>query len=139
VTVRFEPTAEGTHICTIDTDTDCADVSCTGVGEDVSGIVDDKEKAIPAAFRLIQNSPNPFSFATGIRYELPVDCHVKLEIYTVLGGKVATLVDEHQAAGYRIAHWDGRNGDGSKLAAGIYMCRLQSGSYVEIKKMVLHK
>jgi hypothetical protein len=136
VTVRFEPTAGDTQLCTIETGTDCSNVSCTGVGYDPSFV---KEPAIPSVFRLAQNSPNPFVGATQIMYQLPVDCHMKLEIYTVLGRKVATLVDQHQSAGYRSARWDAVGDDGTRLPGGIYLCRMEAPGYVRTTKMILLK
>jgi flagellar hook assembly protein FlgD len=68
-----------------------------------------------------------------------VDCYVSLQIWDVLGRKVVTLVDEYQRAGYKTAHWNSRNEDGSSISSGIYLYRLESGSYVEIKKMVVMK
>ncbi len=139
VTVRFAPTSAGTQLCAIQTGAACATVSCTGVGEDQSGTEDRKDRGIPGAFSLSQNSPNPFSPTTEIRYGLPADCHVRLQIYDILGKQVTTLVDEYQAAGYKIAYWDGRSGDGMELSSGIYLCRLESGSYIEFRKMILAK
>lgn len=87
----------------------------------------------PKTFSLAQNYPNPFNPVTEISYKLAADCHVKLEVYGVLGQRVATLVDEYQTAGYRVVRWDAD----AKLSSGIYFYRLQAGSFVEMKKMVL--
>jgi hypothetical protein len=85
-------------------------------------------------FRLFQNYPNPFNHQTTIQYNLPVSGHVKVEIYTVLGQKVTTLVDDFQEADtYELIY------DASKLASGIYLYRFQAGDYVETRKMVLMK
>jgi agmatine deiminase len=134
VTVRFEPAIGGSLYCTVETGTDCNDVSCSGFCDDQSSV---REQKIPTAFMLAQNSPNPFSPVTEIRYELPVDCHVRLDIYSVLGKRVATLVDQHQTAGYRSVHWDSRTRDGRNLPGGIYLYRLQTGDYIQVRKMVL--
>jgi hypothetical protein len=136
VTVRFEPTAAGALPCSVSTGTACSDVACIGVGDDLAGISDRK---IPDVFGLAQNSPNPFTQTTEIRYQLPVDCQVRLTIYDLLGRKVKTLVNGTQSAGYKTAHWDCRNDQGRELPSGIYMYMLRSGSYVETKKMVLMK
>jgi agmatine deiminase len=137
VTVRFEPTVAETLGCTVDAGGDCVDVVCTGVGEELSSSAG--PMAIPSAFRLAPNSPNPFSSGTNVSYELPVDCQVRIEIYGILGEQVATLVDEYQKAGYRIAHWNPTAGNAGDPAAGIYLCKLQAGDYVEIRKMVYQK
>ncbi len=90
----------------------------------------------PNAFALHQNYPNPFNPATIIAYQLPSASAVKLELYDVLGRKVATLVDARQNAGsYRYAL------DASRfsLASGVYFYRLQAGDFVQTRKMVLTK
>jgi len=63
-------------------------------------------KPIPRSYALYQNFPNPFNPSTTIRYQLPVDGKVKLEIYNILGEKVITLVNEEQTAGYYSKIWD---------------------------------
>lgn len=88
---------------------------------------------IPLTF-FSQNYPNPFNPETEIRYTIPVDCQVNLEVYNLVGQKVATLVDGEQKAGYRIAKWDA-----SPFASGIYFYRIQAGDFVQTTKMVLLK
>ena len=89
---------------------------------------------IPTKFALEQNYPNPFNPTTNIRYQLPVTAEVKLEIYNLLGQKVATLIDKRQVAGlYSISF------DASKLSSGIYLSRLSAGDRVFVKKMILIK
>lgn len=108
------------------------DVSLDGT-TGMSGPVLAAPRETPTAFSLAQNYPNPFNPVTEISYQLPADCHVKLEVFGVLGRKVATLVDEHQPAGNRTVHWNA----GADVASGIYFYRLQAGDFVEMKKMVL--
>ncbi len=91
----------------------------------------------PGAFDLQQNHPNPFNPVTVIEYDLPVDCRVRLEIYDVLGRRIATLVDARQTAGIKQARWDGTNREGIDVASGIYFYRLEAGSFIETRKMVL--
>lgn len=90
----------------------------------------------PTAFALNQNYPNPFNPETRVGYRLPIAADVKLELYDALGRKVATLVNARQEAGsYLIAF----NAQTLKLASGAYFYRLQAGSFVETKKMILMK
>ncbi len=89
---------------------------------------------MPRTFLLEQNYPNPFNPSTTIRYQLPVASEVKLEVYDVLGKKVATLVSERQAAGYYQYVW---NANG--LASGVYVYRLQADQFVQTRKMMLVK
>jgi len=87
---------------------------------------------IPVKYGLAQNYPNPFNPVTEIKYALPKHCEVKLEIFNILGQKIATLVDEKQKAGYKTARWDA-----GSLSSGIYFYRLQVGDFVQTRKMVL--
>lgn len=87
---------------------------------------------LPKAFALSQNYPNPFNATTHIKYALPRDCWVRLEVYNILGQKVASLVNEHQKAGYKLARWDA-----SSFASGIYFYRLKAGDFTKTRKMVL--
>jgi len=89
---------------------------------------------IPSEFALEQNYPNPFNPATVINYTLPFESHVVLKIYNLLGQEVETLVDELQDAGFKSLTWDATG-----FASGMYYYRLQSGYFVETKKLVLIK
>jgi len=92
----------------------------------------EESSSLPKTFALAQNYPNPFNPTTQIRYELPVDCQVRLEVYNVAGQEVATLVEEGQKAGYKTAKWDA-----GSLSSGIYFYRLQAGDFVQTRKMIL--
>jgi len=89
---------------------------------------------LPKVFSLSQNHPNPFNPTTQLKYDLPKDCLVKLEVYNILGQKVATLVDREQKAGYKTVKWDANS-----LSSGIYFYRLQAEDFVQTRKMVLLK
>lgn len=89
--------------------------------------------------RLAQNSPNPFRGITEIGYELLTDSHVRLDIFDVTGRKVATLIDEHQSAGHKTAHWSGQAANGADLPGGVYFYKMQAGERTQIRKMVLLK
>jgi hypothetical protein len=88
----------------------------------------------PKTFLLEQNYPNPFNPSTTIRYQLPVASEVKLEVYDVLGKKIATVVNERQSAGSYQVVWNA-----SGLSSGTYFYRLQAGTFVETKKMIMVK
>jgi len=93
-----------------------------------------EEAFLPTAVSLEQNYPNPFNATTNIDYQLPVDSQVRLEVYNVLGEKVATLADEKQQAGYKSVIWDA-----SELSSGLYFYKLTAGDYTETKRMMLVK
>ncbi len=92
------------------------------------------ELGLPTEFSLSQNFPNPFNPITVISFALPEASEVKLEIYNIVGQKVATLVDGQLEAGEHIVRWDGRD-----VASGVYLYRLEVGEFVETKKMILLK
>ena len=89
---------------------------------------------IPKTFALLQNYPNPFNPTTMIKYSLPKAQMVTLEVYNVLGQKVATLVDAHQNAGFYEVNF---NAD--RLASGVYLYVLRTGSFSAVHKMLLLK
>ena len=94
--------------------------------------VAEEEDLVPRGFALLQNYPNPFNPVTQIAYGLPKGCWVKLEIYNLLGQRVATLVDEYQKAGQKSVSWYA-----SDFASGVYFCRLEAGDFIQARRMVL--
>lgn len=89
---------------------------------------------LPLNLELSQNYPNPFNPSTVISWQSPVSAKQTLKIFDLLGNEVATLVDEYRDAGSYSVEFNA-----SQLASGIYLYRLQAGSYIETKKMVLMK
>ncbi len=88
----------------------------------------------PDEFVLYQNYPNPFNPSTTIRYGIPTEGKVRLEIYDVIGQLIEVLVDTEQKAGnYEI------NFTNPKLSSGVYFYRLQAEDFVSVKKMLLAK
>ena len=93
--------------------------------------VDDAE---PVAYSLGRNYPNPFNPTTTIPFTLSADSHVRLAVYSVLGQRVMTLVDERVSAGKHSVIFDA---DG--LSSGIYIYRIEAGDYRETASMLLVK
>ena len=93
-----------------------------------------RNENLPMHFMLDQNYPNPFNPYTIIAYQLPVMCHVQLELYNLLGQKVKTLVFQRQPAGYYRIKFDGSN-----LASGIYIYQINAGTYHQKRKLILLK
>jgi phosphatidylserine/phosphatidylglycerophosphate/cardiolipin synthase-like enzyme len=103
-------------------------------GTDVLTGIEITSTIAPKVFRLLQNYPNPFNPTTSISYDVPQKSNVSLKVFDVLGREVITLVQKEQLAGsYRVQF------DASKLSSGIYFYRLQAGSFMNSKKMVLIK
>ncbi len=88
--------------------------------------------SIPDAFRLEQNFPNPFNPSTRIRFTLARRAHILLSIYSMLGQKIAELVNETQEAGPHEITFDARG-----LASGVYFYRLQAGNDIQTRKLLL--
>ena len=94
---------------------------------------------IPTVYALKDNYPNPFNPRTTLKYDLPEQAHVNIDIYDMLGRQVKTLMDQTQDAGYRSVIWDATNDYGKPVSAGIYLYQIQAGEYMQTKKMVLLK
>lgn len=92
---------------------------------------------LPQNFSLSQNYPNPFNPTTVIKYALPENQYVSLNIYNLLGRVVTTLVDGQNVAGYYQVLWNGKNSSGQDVGSGVYFYRIKAGSFVRAKKLVL--
>jgi len=92
------------------------------------------QQELPLEFALEQNYPNPFNPTTQIKYSLPVETDVRLEIFNVMGQRVASLYNGRQIPGYHNISFDA-----SSLSSGVYFYRLHAGSYVHVRKMMLIK
>ena len=96
-----------------------------------------RSRALPDGFALGQNYPNPFNPSTIIPYHLSASSHVRLEVFNLLGQRLATLVDAEQAAGAHTALWDATNAAGQAVSAGVYIYRLTVGAKHQTGRMVL--
>jgi uncharacterized protein YlxW (UPF0749 family) len=83
-------------------------------------------------YSLSQNYPNPFNPVSTIAYSLGARSGVSLIVYNTLGQSVATLVNEIQEPGTHHVKFDG-----SRFASGVYFYRMQAGTFVESKKLIL--
>ncbi len=107
--------------------------------------VEEKDGTVPSEYILEQNYPNPFNPATEIRFGVPRQSVVRLEVFNILGQVVKTLVDETKEAGYYSVSWDGRNNGGVLMPSGPYLYRLsaidahRSYVFVESKKLLFVK
>ena len=92
------------------------------------------ENPAPLDYGLNQNYPNPFNPVTTISYSIPIKSQVELVIYNTLGERIKKMVNEEKEAGRHSIEFDA-----TFLPSGVYFYRLQAGSFVETKKMVLMK
>jgi hypothetical protein len=100
--------------------------------------VNETNPSIPIEFSLSQNFPNPFNPSTTIKYATSSRQFVTLKVYDVLGNELSTLVDEEKSAGNYEVEFKSAVGS-FQLASGVYFYRLQAGSFISTKKMLLIK
>ena len=94
---------------------------------------------LPKIINLDQNYPNPFNPITTLRYDLPEDGLVSINIYDLMGRSIKSLVNSNQSAGYHSIQWNATNNLGEPVSAGMYFYMIQVGNFRQTKKMVLLK
>ena len=109
---------------------DCVIIRAKGLHKDLAGNLNN----VPEEYALFENYPNPFNPNTTIKFAVPEESFIKLEVYNTLGERVNTLVAETLTAGIYSVDWNATD-----LSSGIYIYRLQAGSFVETKKMIFMK
>ncbi len=132
--VNVMPSVDGNYSFELLAGTKNGKIVCFSGGVDTvsTGIVN--EELIPDNFVLFQNYPNPFNPSTNIQYAISSRQIVSLKVYDVLGNEVATLVNEEKPAGiYEVIF------NASNFSSGIYFYQLRSGSFIDVKKMILMK
>jgi len=107
------------------------------VGE-MTGI-EDSNPELPDRLTLDQNYPNPFNPRTSISFGLPEKSAVSLDIYDLLGRKIARIIDDEMDAGQHAITWDGKDSNGSSVSSGIYFYRLVTDYGIKQAKMTLLK
>lgn len=97
------------------------------------------DETIPKKYELNQNYPNPFNPMTSISFSIASKEHVILSIYDIGGNLITTLVDKDMQPGTYRVQWNCTNGNGVKVTTGVYIYKLESGSFTQSKKMILMK
>ncbi len=95
---------------------------------------EENKGSIPKEFQLMQNYPNPFNPGTEITYKILEDGFVNITVYNTIGQEVAVLVNQYQAAGKHIIQFKAEY-----LPSGVYIYKLKSGRFSDVKKMLLTK
>jgi predicted outer membrane repeat protein len=108
---------------------DWSDVRCFVTTTTTSALL---RGGLPTEYLLHQNYPNPFNPSTVIRYEIPAETYVLLEVYNILGQRVALLVDGYQQAGYYTVHFHAEH-----LTSGTYFYRVTAGDFTAVRKFML--
>jgi hypothetical protein len=100
-----------------------------------TGVVTSKDtEEVPAQFALKQNYPNPFNPTTQIQFTLPISTSVRLEVFSVLGQRTVTLLNEHMSVGVHTVSFDARS-----LSSGVYIYRLTTPEFTQSRLMNLLK
>ncbi len=130
VDIRKDPYSDTLYVATSD----------SGVYKvfDVTAAVRE-EREMPVTHNLHQNYPNPFNPTTIIEYDIRREGRAELSIYSTLGQKVRTVVDEEKAMGSYQVVWDGKNDGGYSLPSGAYFYQLRVGEFTSARRMVLVK
>ncbi|MCK5458233.1 MAG: Ig-like domain-containing protein, partial [Melioribacteraceae bacterium] len=102
--------------------------------------VEDVKSSLPVEYSLEQNYPNPFNPSTKINFNIPKNSNVKLEIFNIIGEKIATLISnkEYQPGSYTV-EWNGANQFGKQVPSGVYLYKISADKFSSVKKMMMIK
>ncbi|KUG24742.1 hypothetical protein ASZ90_005446 [hydrocarbon metagenome] len=103
------------------------------IADAITSVAGEKNN-LPTEFKLYQNYPNPFNPSTSIKFDIPHYAMVEISVYTILGQKIAVLLNKELAAGYHSVVWDA-----SRLSSGIYFFHLKADNQTFVKKAILLK
>ncbi|GEM_PF-1364330 len=95
--------------------------------------------ALPSEFALGQNIPNPFNATCAVPFTVAEDSRVTIKVFDINGHSIATLLDGEVTSGVHRAIWNGTDDFGRSVPAGIYLCRMEAGSFVATRRMLLVK
>jgi hypothetical protein len=98
----------------------------------VSFVEEEQTGELPIEFSLSQNYPNPFNPSTIIKYSVPQTSHVQIKVFDVLSNELEILVNEEKPVGTYELNWNA-----NRLSSGVYFYRIQAGSFVQTRKMIL--
>ena len=122
------------------------DTSCPGnnVYEKLSWFRDEIERYMelggpPLEFIISRNYPNPFNSITHIDYQVPIDNHINITIYDIMGREVKTLMDQVQIKGIYTIDWNGQSEYGKSVSTGVYYFQFTSNGFSDEKKMIFLK
>jgi len=104
-----------------------------------SSILSTDSENTPDQLSLLQNYPNPFNPSTVIKYDIPKSSHVKIDIYDYRGRHLKSLIDRESDPGISQVEWNSTNDNGEKVAAGVYIYKIETRDHVISRKMILLK
>ena len=95
------------------------------------------QEPVPEDFVLRQNFPNPFNQTTTLVYSLPKQSDVEIDVYSIIGRHIVTLLHNEQAAGQYRLQYDGTDGHGAPLPSGVYLLRLKTKGFDKMIKIAI--
>jgi hypothetical protein len=114
---------------------DTSDSTVTIHDSDVASVDDDE--ALPTQFALRSNDPNPFSRETVVRFDLPRDVMVTMDVFDIRGRRVKSMGSHHLPAGRYSIRWDATDDSGRDVSSGVYFCRIDAGEWKATQRMVM--
>lgn len=118
-------------------DFEFVDVTIDDKNTTVTVVENESIHELPVDWQLSQNQPNPFNPETNITYQVPKTSLVKIEVFNLLGQRIKTLVNEEKNPGTYQINWNGLDDQGKSVVSGIYLYRIQSQSFNQMKRMIL--
>ena len=134
--ISYVPTISGEYTVEVFFSNGCPTLSASYI---FNYQLSNDKKLLPTSYLMHQNYPNPFNPITIIRYEIPYDEVVSINIYDVKGIIVKSLINNNQRAGNGSIIWDATNNLGQSVSAGLYVYTIQVGDFRQSRKMVLVK
>jgi hypothetical protein len=92
---------------------------------------------LPEKIQLSQNYPNPFNAETVIRYHVPDNGYVMMNVYNLRGQKIRTLLSNYQNKGQYDIIWDSQDDRGAKVSSGVYFLQMEAANRIQTIKMIL--
>ncbi len=130
IRVAFRCTSSQTFFAMID------DIMIMNDGAVLEG---EEQVFVPTTTTLRGNYPNPFNPTTSISFDMKENGPVTIDVYNVLGQKVARIAEGDYSAGRHSVVWNGDDANGTQVSSGVYFYKMQSGTYTKSKKMILMK
>lgn len=119
--------------------TEIISAKANGSNLSITSVGDAESSAMPDEFKLEQNYPNPFNPTTNIRYSIFETNTVKITIFDIMGRVIKELVNEVKDAGTYTVTWNGRDNAGQMATSGLYLYRIEAGTFTDVKRMMLMK
>ena len=112
--------------------------TCICVGETGTMVSTEPEQpSLPVGYALMQNYSNPFNPVTTIEFSLPEIQNVRMTVYDILGHEIMSLANRKYEAGTHRIIWNGKNHSGQMVSSGMYLYSIDTGKFMETRKMLL--